>query len=70
MLPTGWVSMGGDWGWVKPRETLRVELAEAALALKPSEVSDVVETERELYLLKCEGRRSQGRASSCFQTVR
>jgi peptidyl-prolyl cis-trans isomerase SurA len=34
---------GGDWGWVE-RSVLRKELADVAFALKPGQVSDVVET--------------------------
>jgi parvulin-like peptidyl-prolyl isomerase len=36
-------SQGGDWGWIE-RSKLRKELAEAALPLKPGQVSDVIET--------------------------
>ena len=36
-------SQGGDWGWVE-RSVLRKELADAAFALKPGEVSGVIET--------------------------
>jgi parvulin-like peptidyl-prolyl isomerase len=36
-------SQGGDWGWIE-RSKLRKELAEAALPLKPGQISDVIET--------------------------
>jgi parvulin-like peptidyl-prolyl isomerase len=36
-------NQGGDWGWIE-RAKLRKELAEAALLLKPGQVSDVIET--------------------------
>ena len=34
---------GGDWGWVE-RSVLRKELADVAFALKPGQVSDVIDT--------------------------
>ena len=36
-------NQGGDWGWIE-RSKLRKELADAALPLKPGQVSDVIET--------------------------
>jgi peptidyl-prolyl cis-trans isomerase SurA len=36
-------NQGGDWGWIE-RSKLRKELAEAALPLKPGQISDVIET--------------------------
>ena len=36
-------NQGGDWGWIE-RSKLRKELADAALLLKPGQVSDVIET--------------------------
>jgi peptidyl-prolyl cis-trans isomerase SurA len=47
---------GGDWGWIEPG-TLRQELAKAVAAAKLSTVSDVIETDEELYLFVVEGRR-------------
>jgi len=44
---------GGDWGWVG-RSVLRKELAEVAFALKPGQVSDVVETPEACYLMLVE----------------
>jgi len=50
-------SSGGDWGWIEPEKILRPELAKAALSLAPSEVSEVIETADEIYILKSEGRK-------------
>lgn len=47
---------GGDWGWIDPK-SLRAELAKAVASAKPSDVSEVIETEEELYLFVVEGRR-------------
>lgn len=44
---------GGDWGWVKSG-FLRTELANAAEGLKPGDVSELIDTEEEIYLLKVE----------------
>jgi len=49
---------GGDWGWVDPT-ILRPELAEVLESIPVGEVSDVVETEEEFYLLKIEGRQNE-----------
>jgi parvulin-like peptidyl-prolyl isomerase len=46
-------SQGGDWGWVE-RSVLRQELAEVAFALKPGQVSDVIETPEACYLMLVE----------------
>ena len=46
-------SQGGDWGWVE-RSVLRKELADAAFALKPGQVSDVIETPDSCYLMLVE----------------
>ncbi len=46
-------SQGGDWGWVE-RSVLRKELADAAFALKPGEVSGVIETPEACYLMLVE----------------
>lgn len=50
---------GGDWGWAS-RDTLRAELAEAAFALKPGELSDVIETTGAVFLMLVEERRPGG----------
>jgi peptidyl-prolyl cis-trans isomerase SurA len=46
-------SQGGDRGWVE-RSVLRKELADAAFALKPGQVSDVVDLPEACYLLLVE----------------
>jgi parvulin-like peptidyl-prolyl isomerase len=47
---------GGDWGWVE-RRVLRTELAEPAFALKPGELSEVIETPEAIYLMLVEDNR-------------
>ena len=47
---------GGDWGWIEPR-MLRPELAQVVAALKPSDVSGIIETKDELYIVKLEDRK-------------
>jgi peptidyl-prolyl cis-trans isomerase SurA len=42
---------GGDWGWVE-RSVLRPELATVAFAMKPGEISDIVDTPEALYIMK------------------
>jgi peptidyl-prolyl cis-trans isomerase SurA len=49
-------SQGGDWGWVE-RSVLRKELADVAFSLKPGSLSDVIETEKECYLMLVEENR-------------
>ena len=44
---------GGDWGWVE-RSVLSKELADAAFALKPGQVSDPVITPDSVYLMLVE----------------
>jgi parvulin-like peptidyl-prolyl isomerase len=46
-------SQGGDRGWVE-RSVLRKELADAASALPPGQVSDVIETPETCYLILVE----------------
>lgn len=46
----------GDWGWVE-RSVLRKELADAAFALKPGEVGDVIETPESDYIMLVEDKR-------------
>jgi peptidyl-prolyl cis-trans isomerase SurA len=50
---------GGDWGWAS-RDVLRSELAEAAFALKPGELSEVIETPGAVFLMLVEERRAGG----------
>jgi peptidyl-prolyl cis-trans isomerase SurA len=40
---------GGDWGWVE-RSVLRKEISDVAFALKPGQVSDVIDTPESCYL--------------------
>jgi parvulin-like peptidyl-prolyl isomerase len=44
---------GGDWGWVE-RSVLRKELADVAFAIKPGQVSDVIDTPQACYLMLVE----------------
>ena len=47
---------GGDWGWVKP-EDLQPELIQAIAKMKTGEISDLIDTREEIYIMKLEGRR-------------
>jgi peptidyl-prolyl cis-trans isomerase SurA len=49
-------SQGGERGWVE-RSVLRKELADAAFALQPGQVSDVIETPESCYLIQVEEKR-------------
>ncbi len=46
---------GGDRGWIVPEDALRSELVEALSKLKVGDVSPVIETPEELYLIRKEG---------------
>jgi parvulin-like peptidyl-prolyl isomerase len=47
---------GGDHGWMR-LEGLRPELREAILTLQPGQVSDLILTPVQYYIVKVEGRR-------------
>jgi peptidyl-prolyl cis-trans isomerase SurA len=49
-------SQGGDRGWTE-RSVLRKELADAAFALQPGQVSDAIETPAAVYLVLAEEKR-------------
>ncbi|MCA1809034.1 MAG: peptidyl-prolyl cis-trans isomerase [Kiritimatiellia bacterium] len=53
---------GGYWGWIDP-STRRAELAQAIASLDVGTVSDVLEVEDVLYILKIEGRRNASKVS-------
>ena len=46
-------NQGGDWGWVE-RSVLRQDLADAAFALKPGQVSGAIDTPESVYLMLVE----------------
>lgn len=48
---------GGDWGWID-RKTLNETLTKAAFALKPGEVSRVIELGGNYYLMYCEAKKN------------
>lgn len=48
---------GGDWGWID-RKTLNESLTKIAFALKPGEVSRVVELGGNCYLMYCEAKKN------------
>lgn len=47
---------GGDWGWINKR-MLSDPLTKAAFALKPGQVSPIIELSGNYYLLTCEARK-------------
>ena len=51
---------GGDWGWIKPEETLREELAASLATLAVGETGPLVPTSSGIYILRKEGERKQG----------
>lgn len=51
-------SRGGEWDWIEPGK-LRSELAEAIRPLQPGGHTGIVETEREFYIIKLEGRKNK-----------
>ena len=63
----GRAAEGGSFPWMQPKDA-RAELQETLRTLPAGELSDVVETESELYLVKIEARRQPGHKS--FDEVR
>ncbi len=59
--------LGGDWGWIDDK-TLSAPLSEVAFALKPGEISKVVDVGGNHYILKVEAR--QGGEVKPFKDVR
>jgi peptidyl-prolyl cis-trans isomerase SurA len=53
---------GGDWGWVSV-EDLRTELRKAISGLRPGQISEVVDTPEEIYIVKVEEQRERGAVS-------
>jgi peptidyl-prolyl cis-trans isomerase SurA len=49
---------GGDWGWVE-KSVLLKELADAAFALKPGEVSGVIDTPKACFIMLVEDKRPE-----------
>ncbi len=47
---------GGDTGWIPPT-ALRREIAEAAMRLAPGEISEILETPEDFFIVYLEGRR-------------
>ena len=54
---------GGDWGWVRPDETLRKELAAAVRALRPGQISQPVEIQGDFYIVRVEDRQEESTIS-------
>ncbi len=48
--------LGGDWGWID-RNTLTPELNKIAFALKPGELSDVIQIGDNFYLMRVEAKK-------------
>ena len=58
---------GGAFPWMQPKDA-RIELQETLKALPAGEISEIVETDTELYLVKMDARRQAGHKS--FDEVR
>lgn len=50
-------AQGGDFGWIEPA-TLRDELAESVSKLETGRISEIVETDSEIYILRIEARKN------------
>ncbi len=53
-------SRGGDWGWIRPEETLREELSASLAALAVGETGDPILLPGGAYILRKEGERKEG----------
>lgn len=60
-------SEGGQFPWMQPSE-VRPELAKALTTLPASQISDIIETDKQLYIVRVDGRREAGYKS--FSEVR
>lgn len=49
--------LGGDWGWID-RKTLNEQLNNAAFALKPGELSDIIQIGDSFYIMRVEARKA------------
>lgn len=56
-------SDGGDWGWINAGSLLSPELAQVAVSSDVGEVSKIIETAHEFYILKIEGRKNASDAA-------
>ena len=50
---------GGSFPWMQPKD-VREELQESLRVLPAGEISEIIETENQLYIVKVEGRRQAG----------
>ena len=48
---------GGDWGWIEP-SLLRPEILTACAELDTFEISDLIETDGEIYIVRVDGRQA------------
>ena len=58
---------GGEFPWMQPKD-VRPELQETLLSLPAGELSEIIKTDQQLYLVKLEARRQAGYKS--FEEVR
>lgn len=49
--------LGGDWGWID-RKTLNEKLNRVAFALKPGQVSEIVELDNTFYIMRVEAKKA------------
>ena len=50
---------GGSFPWMQPRD-VREDLQETLISLPAGEISEIIDTEKQLYIVKVEGRRKEG----------